>query len=695
MEEKELLQPQATQCAPQQQPKLMDRIRSFPKDFADTGQLMISAKRWLTVSTEPVPDCDIVVMFPRDADKEFVAWCRHSLLNHVPDLTLRQVELQYSRCVALYVTASFRSLLKAADTVGLRKRLRSSYGGGYQEFTLEELDLFANGQSASDFFSSQERQGLVRHLLLSWRLEAANCWPGLSLTEQQPALPQLQVRGLVQAVFPLHCQRDLSRLQASWVGRLFRPQPLNAVQEYFGVKVALYFAWLGFYTMALLAPALVGAVAHFLSSSDAACGLLVCFNILWATVYLEMWKRHSSVLTYDWGTLDSGNTDLLDECRPLFKGQPSISRITGRVTLAYPAWKRLAIRYLISLPVIAACLAAVVCLMLLQFAFQDWITEMVTEKALPSVVDFAPKVTNALVISMCDYFYKGIAKWLNDLENIRVEESYRSHLIIKLVLFQSVNSFLSLFYVAFYRQDMSMLKQQLAALLLTRQIIDNIKEVGIPFVMSRIRNYKMSLDYERQKKRDSAEPDTAPDTEGSPGITQTEVEASLEAYDDPYEDYLEMFIQYGYMCMFSCALPLAGVFCLINNVMEIRSDAFKLCTGFRRPFGTKVSDIGVWQMALEGISCVAVTVNVALLGVSGAVSRWFPSLSPAQVVLLLVLFEHIVLVLKYIIAKAIPDVPHWIEEEIAITEHKKRAALKLQNRAHLRAKRESGSCSEG
>uniref|UniRef100_A0A1I8JBS6 Anoctamin n=1 Tax=Macrostomum lignano TaxID=282301 RepID=A0A1I8JBS6_9PLAT len=663
MEEKELLQPQATQCAPQQQPKLMDRIRSFPKDFADTGQLMISAKRWLTVSTEPVPDCDIVVMFPRDADKEFVAWCRHSLLNHVPDLTLRQVELQYSRCVALYVTASFRSLLKAADTVGLRKRLRSSYGGGYQEFTLEELDLFANGQSASDFFSSQERQGLVRHLLLSWRLEAANCWPGLSLTEQQPALPQLQVRGLVQAVFPLHCQRDLSRLQASWVGRLFRPQPLNAVQEYFGVKVALYFAWLGFYTMALLAPALVGAVAHFLSSSDAACGLLVCFNILWATVYLEMWKRHSSVLTYDWGTLDSGNTDLLDECRPLFKykaqselrttpqGQPSISRITGRVTLAYPAWKRLAIRYLISLPVIAACLAAVVCLMLLQFAFQDWITEMVTEKALPSVVDFAPKVTNALVISMCDYFYKGIAKWLNDLAT----RSSPAH----------------------------------------RQIIDNIKEVGIPFVMSRIRNYKMSLDYERQKKRDSAEPDTAPDTEGSPGITQTEVEASLEAYDDPYEDYLEMFIQYGYMCMFSCALPLAGVFCLINNVMEIRSDAFKLCTGFRRPFGTKVSDIGVWQMALEGISCVAVTVNVALLGVSGAVSRWFPSLSPAQVVLLLVLFEHIVLVLKYIIAKAIPDVPHWIEEEIAITEHKKRAALKLQNRAHLRAKRESGSCSEG
>ena len=39
---------------------------------------------------------------------------------------------------------------------------------------------------------------------------------------------------------------------------LFKFQPLDAVRDYFGVKVALYFAWLGFYTNLLIIPSIVG-----------------------------------------------------------------------------------------------------------------------------------------------------------------------------------------------------------------------------------------------------------------------------------------------------------------------------------------------------------------------------------------------------------------------------------------------------
>lgn len=38
----------------------------------------------------------------------------------------------------------------------------------------------------------------------------------------------------------------------------YKRQPLWLIRRYFGEKVALYFAWLGFYTKCLYAPAIVG-----------------------------------------------------------------------------------------------------------------------------------------------------------------------------------------------------------------------------------------------------------------------------------------------------------------------------------------------------------------------------------------------------------------------------------------------------
>lgn len=67
-------------------------------------------------------------------------------------------------------------------------------------------------------------------------------------------------------------------------------------------------------------------------------------------------------------------------------------------------------------------------------------------------------------------------------------------------------------------------------------------------------------------------------------------------YEDTFEDYLEMVIQFGYVTLFSPAFPMAAMCALLNNVIEIRSDAFKLCVTFQRPFGQRVESIGTWQV---------------------------------------------------------------------------------------------------
>lgn len=60
-----------------------------------------------------------------------------------------------------------------------------------------------------------------------------------------------------------------------------------------------------------------------------------------------------------------------------------------------------------------------------------------------------------------------------------------------------------------------------------------------------------------------------------------------------------MTIQLGYVILFSSAFPPAALCALLNNLIEIRSDAFKLAYVCQRPFGQRVPNIGTWQVRLN------------------------------------------------------------------------------------------------
>ena len=70
-------------------------------------------------------------------------------------------------------------------------------------------------------------------------------------------------------------------------------------------------------------------------------------------------------------------------------------------------------------------------------------------------------------------------------------------------------------------------------------------------------------------------------------------------------------IQYGFVTLFVAAFPLAPLFALINNVMEIRLDAFKFVKTYRRPQPERARDIGVWRTIIDGLSWLAVLTNVS------------------------------------------------------------------------------------
>lgn len=67
------------------------------------------------------------------------------------------------------------------------------------------------------------------------------------------------------------------------------------------------------------------------------------------------------------------------------------------------------------------------------------------------------------------------------------------------------------------------------------------------------------------------------------------------------------------MTLFVAAFPLAPLFALLNNVAEIRLDAFKMVTQARRPLAERVEDIGAWFGILRIITYVAVVSNAFVI----------------------------------------------------------------------------------
>ena len=72
-------------------------------------------------------------------------------------------------------------------------------------------------------------------------------------------------------------------------------------------------------------------------------------------------------------------------------------------------------------------------------------------------------------------------------------------------------------------------------------------------------------------------------------------------------------LQFGFITIFVAAFPLAPLFALLNNWMEIRLDAHKFVCETRRPVAERAQDIGVWFTILDALAQLAVISNVSII----------------------------------------------------------------------------------
>ncbi|CAJ0927868.1 unnamed protein product [Ranitomeya imitator] len=420
----------------------------------------------------------------------------------------------------------------------------------------------------------------------------------------------------------------------------------NNIRHYFGDTIGLYFGFLEYFTLALIPMALIGIPYYFFAWEDYdKYVIFATFNLVWSTVILEVWKRYCSTMTYRWGTLLMKRE--FEEPRPGFHGVLGINPVTGKKEPTYSSLKRQLRIYLVSVPFVCLSLYFAIYVMMIYFSLESWVMTYDHEQqsTFSNLLLFVPSIIYAVVIEIMNRIYRYAAEFLTNYENHRLESSHQNHLVLKVLVFNIVNCFASLFYIAFVMYDLKLLRQHgnqgkhrvtkrgpalsypmftlvtgivgrwrasLATLLITSQIINQFVEALLPYWMQKRHNNQIRKKIKTMKV----------DKDFSL-LEQIHLEKQMDTYLGTFDDYLELFLLFGYVSLFSCVYPLAAILAVLNNVTELYSDALKMCRVFKRPFAQPSSSIGVWMLAFETMGIIAVVTNCSLLGMSSQVHSVF------------------------------------------------------------------------
>ncbi|XP_068944701.1 anoctamin-10 isoform X2 [Petaurus breviceps papuanus] len=529
------------------------------------------------------------------------------------------------------VGASTIRLLLGAESVGLVKECNDSTMRVFTYETRQNFKGFSDGND--DFLTMAECQFIIKHELENLRARDEKMIPGY---------PQ---------------------------AKLYPGKSIYGIRAYFGETIAIYFGFLEYFTLALIPMALIGLPYYVFDWEDYdKYVVFASFNLIWSTGILEVWKRGCALMTYRWGTLLMKRQ--FEEPRPGFHGVLGVNPVTGREEPLYSSLKRQLRIYLVSLPFVCLCLYFSLYVMMIYFDLETWAQDVHRESAFPELTSsllFVPSIVYAIVIELMNRLYRLAAEFLTSWENHRLESAYQNHLVLKVLVFNFLNCFASLFYIAFVMRDMKLLRQSLATLLITSQILNQIVETLLPYWLQR----KYGLRVKKKVQALKADVDVTL-------YEQIILEKEKGTYLGTFDDYLELFLQFGYVSLFSCVYPLAAAFAVLNNFSEINSDALKMCKVFKRPFAEPSSSIGVWQLAFETMSVISVVTNCALIGMSPQLNAVFPD-SKTDLILIVVAVEHALLALKFVLAFVIPDKPQEIQVKLAKLEFESLEALKQQH----------------
>ncbi len=86
---------------------------------------------------------------------------------------------------------------------------------------------------------------------------------------------------------------------------------------------------------------------------------------------------------------------------------------------------------------------------------------------------------------------------------------------------------------------------------------------------------------------------------------------SLEV-DGTYSEYIEIMVQFGYVILFAIGFPMAPVLAMLNNIVEVQVDKYKLMKLTKRPVPHSANGIGVWATIVDVVTSISIFTNMGV-----------------------------------------------------------------------------------
>ena len=508
------------------------------------------------------------------------------------------------------------------------------------------------------------------------------------LLNEDSLLETLVNNKIISDHFPLHISDFIENINKKM---LLVKTPYNLVRSYFNDEIALYFAWLYHYTNFIIFPSIISIIIfllkYFVSQYQIEnIRMIHAIGIaIWVQLFIVSWNKKSSEIKAQWGSDE--NLFKKEVQRKEFVGELKINPVTGRYHLYYPNYKRL-ISYFFSSLAVILFFGISICFNIFYFNLRKVFPDD-NVLNIPSIKNFSAKYRvferGEIITWIIGYIRDTILGYLGDifnivnkkitnLENHKTDENYNNSFIIKKFIFNTANSFFSIFYLVFILQDLDETSLSIRTSLYSSEfnrikdetIVPNLKKI-----FYNIRNIKNVKDV--QLLFDVNENTLIL---GKP-IEKNEIlkQETFSGYST-YGDYFSIIQEFCFLTLFASCVPEIGIILLITDFFEIKNDITKLCSVTRRPEYSKQSSISAWEYIMEFIAICSVFSNLLFIYMYNQ-RIWENKFS----LFTFTVFEHFVLAFIFILRFLLPTTASWVKT-YTLRKMYKHDKLKFKNKFH-------------